>query len=424
MTRTRPSIGPSSSTRRAGGSLVQRSCGCGSTAGHCSCNSGPLDRGASGLQIGSPLDERERQADRVADEVMRMPADALAERIDADEEARPTLLRSLAPDASMSPSARRPAAELGLRTEGRPLDSPTRDFMQARFGQDFSKVRVHTGPDADRSARSVQARAFTVGQNVVMARGQYAPTTSQGRRLLAHELAHTLQQRSGDDSVLRRESWNDDTTNCTSTVTYTVQTIFEDNGADVWTDARKRTFRSKFEQEVESAFNGNSFRIRPLTRGTMSTTCECHDEGFAPRVEIDFTPMDEMSTSEDLEVDVVANASGTFIRSSQNTLLGYGNLDEDDVNSNGSQVPAVHEFGHFLGLQHPGEGLEGGIFSDSQLSPGADVYSHVGTDVHGRTVNGPTDLMGQGMGMRPFYFDGWASHLNSRFDRFCMYGVS
>ncbi len=73
-------------------------------------------------------------------------------------------------------------------------NAATRGFMEPRFEQDFRHVRVHTGASADTSARSVNALAFTQGRDVVFRSGQYAPHTSNGRRLLAHELAHVVQQ--------------------------------------------------------------------------------------------------------------------------------------------------------------------------------------------------------------------------------------
>src|SRR5712692_284709 len=81
-----------------------------------------------------------------------------------------------------------------LRSPGQPLDPATRAFMEPRFGHDFSQVRVHTDAQAGESARAVNARAYTVGHNIVFDAGQYAPETSAGRRLLAHELTHVLQQ--------------------------------------------------------------------------------------------------------------------------------------------------------------------------------------------------------------------------------------
>jgi len=81
-----------------------------------------------------------------------------------------------------------------LRSPGHPLDSHTRSFMEPRFGHDFSAVRVHADSRAAESARSVGALAFTAGRHVVFGAGTYAPHSSSGRCLLAHELTHVVQQ--------------------------------------------------------------------------------------------------------------------------------------------------------------------------------------------------------------------------------------
>jgi hypothetical protein len=81
-----------------------------------------------------------------------------------------------------------------LSSPGQPLDEQTRDFMEPRFGHDFSKVRVHTDARADESARAVSALAYTVGRDVVFGSGLYKPEAIAGKRLLAHELAHVTQQ--------------------------------------------------------------------------------------------------------------------------------------------------------------------------------------------------------------------------------------
>src|SRR6266487_3775495 len=88
-----------------------------------------------------------------------------------------------------------------LRSPGQPLDTATRAFMEPRFGRDFSHVRVHTDAPAAASTHAVAALAYTVGQRIVFASGQFAPTAPDGRRLLAHELAHTVQQEHFDGSV-------------------------------------------------------------------------------------------------------------------------------------------------------------------------------------------------------------------------------
>ena len=93
-----------------------------------------------------------------------------------------------------------------LSSPGQPLDSTTRRFMEPRFGHDFSRVRVHRDSGAAQSTDAVNARAYAVGNDIVFGRGEWAPGTAQGRSLIAHELAHVVQQRNAIDSqpVLRR----------------------------------------------------------------------------------------------------------------------------------------------------------------------------------------------------------------------------
>jgi hypothetical protein len=81
-----------------------------------------------------------------------------------------------------------------VNSTGQPLDRTTRTFMESRFDRDFSRVRVHHDARATRSAAAVNALAYTVGQDIVFGAGQYAPASTAGRELLAHELAHTVQQ--------------------------------------------------------------------------------------------------------------------------------------------------------------------------------------------------------------------------------------
>ena len=87
-----------------------------------------------------------------------------------------------------------PVVHETLNSPGRPLDANTRAFMEPRFGHDFSQVRVHADEKAAESAAAVGALAYTVGTDVVFGTGQHAPGTTAGRKLLAHELAHVVQQ--------------------------------------------------------------------------------------------------------------------------------------------------------------------------------------------------------------------------------------
>ena len=116
------------------------------------------------------------------------PADAPRK----DEEAAPVQR------APASPSAAQPVrAEVdgALTSSGRPLDASARRSLEARFGYDFSGVRIHDDARAAEAASSIDAAAFTVGEDVAFAAGRYDPRTAEGRRLLAHELSHVVQQR-------------------------------------------------------------------------------------------------------------------------------------------------------------------------------------------------------------------------------------
>jgi hypothetical protein len=99
------------------------------------------------------------------------------------------------PEAASPGHAAATALAVARSETGRPLRGRTQAQMEAQFGRDFSGVRVHTGPRAADAARALHAKAYTVGQDVVFAEGEYAPGTAGGRELLAHELAHTVQQR-------------------------------------------------------------------------------------------------------------------------------------------------------------------------------------------------------------------------------------
>ncbi|WP_284269092.1 eCIS core domain-containing protein [Bradyrhizobium iriomotense] len=133
-----------------------------------------------------------------------------------------------------------------LRSPGQPLDAATRSFMEPRFGHDFGDVRIHSDHAAAESARAVGACAYTVGQAIAFADGEYRPGADSGRRLLAHELAHTLQQAGAAPSVIQRQPGADTAPEGTdfSTAPRYIDNIFESvqffglNGATAfyWTE--------------------------------------------------------------------------------------------------------------------------------------------------------------------------------------------
>jgi hypothetical protein len=98
--------------------------------------------------------------------------------------------------ATMMEEERSPVHDV-VGSGGAALDPDTRTEMEGRFGQDFGDVRVHTDGAAQESAKSVNAQAYTVGSNIVFQRDKYDPSSAEGRHMLAHELTHVVQQRSG-----------------------------------------------------------------------------------------------------------------------------------------------------------------------------------------------------------------------------------
>jgi hypothetical protein len=164
----------------------------------------------SKLQVNTPGDAYEQEADRVAERVMRMPEPQL-QRTGASGIESSGQRSTRAPAAGLQPRrvqasdaagmAAPPAVSDALRSSGQPLDPLTRAFMEPRFGRDFGDVRIHSGPQADAAAASVQARAFTVGRDLVFAAGEHAPGSEGGKRLLAHELTHVIQQTGGHEVV-------------------------------------------------------------------------------------------------------------------------------------------------------------------------------------------------------------------------------
>ncbi len=154
------------------------------------------------LEISQPGDEYEQEADRVADEVMRMP-DPHASKIHrncapcVDDENFPLQRMGYHDAEKCTPgysTIAAPNVYKILHSSGQPLDWDARAMMEQRLGHDFSHVRVHTDAAAVESARAVRALAYTVGRNIVFGLDQYAPKKPTGLLLIAHELIHVLQQ--------------------------------------------------------------------------------------------------------------------------------------------------------------------------------------------------------------------------------------
>ncbi len=156
------------------------------------------------LKIGKPGDRYEQEADRIADQVMRMPHTPVRP---ARTRVMEDVLRTKRPDGASQPAVALQAQFHGTRCPGSSLSQTTRDFFEPRLGHDFSDVKVHTCDDAVQMASSLNAKAFTLGNNIYFNRESYNPHSSEGKNLLAHELTHVVQQRANviaKDEIRRR----------------------------------------------------------------------------------------------------------------------------------------------------------------------------------------------------------------------------
>ena len=209
--------------------------------------------------------------------------------------------------------------QAALRSPGRPLEPGTRSFMEDRFGINFSQVHIHDDPLAARSARDVNALAYTVGQEVVFGAGQYAPGTDSGRRLLAHELAHTIQQDSG--THLRRKEGS-----------LAVKGLYEDRGG-----AKEKNFiyfdldsPGPGDNPPESVLEADErTKIENQTREALAAKVqEISLYGFASEEGGPATnnPLIQrrMSVVQNVINDVVQKAGGTAIQVHMNNRLSCG----------------------------------------------------------------------------------------------------
>lgn len=173
--------------------LLQRKCACGGMpgpTGECGeCRKKNMQTTIQRkMRMNAPGDIFEQEADRVAQAVVSGAGFGQ----DVSQPAGSHLMRqvpSCSQEATISPLVNET-----LHSAGIPLDAETRKFMERRFGYDFSRVRIHNDSTAARSAQEINALAYTVGHNIVFGAGQFMPASTTGRKLIAHELTHVVQQ--------------------------------------------------------------------------------------------------------------------------------------------------------------------------------------------------------------------------------------
>ena len=181
---------PLTDSRASAGLLLQRQCACGSSTasltGECAqCHGAKLVPARMAREAGS--DPLEKEADRIADQVMAAPANPAVS-------GTPPHIQRFAGQSTEGVDTAPASVDSVLTSSGRPLEPTLRQDMKQRFGHDFPRVRVHSGGAAEQSVRDVNAHAYTAGNNIVFGPGRFAPGTHEGRRLIAHELTHVVQQ--------------------------------------------------------------------------------------------------------------------------------------------------------------------------------------------------------------------------------------
>jgi hypothetical protein len=153
-------------------------------------------------------------ADRAAPTVQRLCSECeeeLQRQVADDEEERLLQAKAAGGDGPLPTPEVGSGIDAALAGSGQPLPVPVRAYFEPRFGHDFTQIRIHQGAAALESARMLNAKAFTCGRHIVFGEGQYAPETSTGRKLLAHELTHVVQQRRGGPAVQRKIQFTDPT---------------------------------------------------------------------------------------------------------------------------------------------------------------------------------------------------------------------
>ena len=201
------------------------------------------------LSVGSANDSYEVEADNMANKVMRMvdpqqqnvshTGSLVQRKCSACEQEEKLQMKPLAD--SITPSIQRRSTESyreshapnhietqinNSRGGGSIMDRSTKNFMESRFGTDFSEVRIHTGSQAVQMSRELNAQAFTVGNDIYFNEGKYSPNSDSGKHLLAHELTHTVQQRNHADNNIQKQETEESNPSISAPSTLTIPTAF------------------------------------------------------------------------------------------------------------------------------------------------------------------------------------------------------
>lgn len=238
--------------------------------------------------VSQPGDALEREADTMADRMMKMPAPF--DGAQTPEHSNPKIARHALSSAPSPLAGAPPAVQGALRSAGQPLNETSRSFFEPRLGCDLSQVRIHTGPESTRAAHAVNAQAFTLGPDIVFDQGQYRPESGSGRQLLAHELVHVMQQNPagghGTPAMIQRTAYSDCTDEQLPFLRTAVQNALNDLGTAITLlgqrpltqqagDALWLMFRDR--SEHRASFAGDY--LEAIRDGLSDATIECDQAG-------------------------------------------------------------------------------------------------------------------------------------------------
>jgi Domain of unknown function (DUF4157) len=306
--------------------LLQRKCSCGNhtaAGGECAECAGKKNKLQRKLRIGAVNDPLEHEADRVADQVMRRTPHGTAVHAPLSIQRMGNLGGGF--EGEVPDSVTRT-----LSGSGRALDAGLRGDMEARFGRDFSNVRVHQGGLAERSAREVNARAYTVGSDVVFGAGEYAPGSQEGQRLLAHELAHVVQQEAFGAPIVSRKGIESYETRATP---FTGADIANTSIGSYWEQIILGDYALAYSQTVNARFASNAeerdavlsalWNVRPATLTTQTTKlvnlpARAGSPNFKPLVyKFEFRPKSTQEKKDNISIEFVAEDTAAVTAKTQ-----------------------------------------------------------------------------------------------------------
>ena len=320
------------------------------------------------LSVNIPGDAYEREADAMADKVMRMTDPSVNQntffksanndiqrKCQACEEQEKHVHRKEGDRSEVQGGHDLDSYVSSLNSSGQSMSDSSRKFFEPKFGHDFSNVKLHTDSVAAKSAQSINALAYTSGNNIVFNSGQYSPESDNGKKLMAHELTHVVQQSGGAKSIQKAPATKSSETNESKTETIT------NAPASVSSWNKTITWNSKFQIVYDLASN----RIMIVSRlfSTASDTLKAGWKGAIESVwgkgqfnlevwqgcEPKVLPIDVdiqwVTDASKAHYTITANDPGT----SANGVAGVGGTTGMTHWGTGSPADVPHEYGHMLG---------------------------------------------------------------------------